>query len=74
MLLTRTAMNRNVIYAGCYDTTAAGLLPAEVADRLALFGPNEITCERPPAWRMQLLAGFKNPFIVLLLALAPFFT
>ena len=53
-----------------YDATAAGLPPAEAADRLALFGPNEVGHERPPAWYVQLLAGFKNPFIVVLLALA----
>jgi Mg2+-importing ATPase len=53
-----------------YDTTAAGLPPAKAADRLALFGPNEVGHERPPAWYVQLLAGFKNPFIVVLLVLA----
>lgn len=53
-----------------YDTTAAGLTPAEAADRLALFGPNEVGHAQPPAWYVQLLAGFKNPFIVVLLALA----
>ncbi len=53
-----------------YDTTTAGLTPAEAADRLACFGPNAVEHERPPAWHGQLLAGFKNPFIVVLLALA----
>jgi len=59
-----------------FDTTAEGLPQTEVADRLALFGPNEIEHERPPAWYVQLLSGFKNPFIAVLLALAvvSFFT
>lgn len=53
-----------------YDATEAGLSPAEAANRLALFGPNEVGHERPPAWYAQLLAGFKNPFIAVLLVLA----
>ncbi len=53
-----------------YDATAAGLSPAEAANRLALFGPNEVGQERPPAWYTQLLSGFKNPFIAVLLVLA----
>ena len=59
-----------------FDTTAAGLPKTEVDDRLALFGPNEIAHERPPAWYIQLLSGFKNPFIAVLLVLAvvSFFT
>ena len=59
-----------------FDTTAAGLPKTEVYDRLALFGPNEIAHERPPAWYVQLLSGFKNPFIAVLLILAvvSFFT
>ena len=59
-----------------FDTTAEGLPKTEVEDRLALFGPNEIAHERPPAWYVQLLLGFKNPFIVVLLTLAmvSFFT
>ena len=59
-----------------FDTSPAGLAPAEATNRLALFGPNEIAHERPPAWYIQLLAGFKNPFIAVLLTLAvvSFFT
>ena len=59
-----------------FDTTAEGLPMTEVEDRLALFGPNEIAHERPPAWYVQLLGGFKNPFILVLLTLAvvSFFT
>ena len=59
-----------------FDTTAGGLPKSEVADRLALFGPNEIAHEQPPAWYLQLLLSFKNPFIIVLLTLAgvSFFT
>ena len=59
-----------------FDTSPAGLAPAEATNRLALFGPNKIAHERPPAWYVQLLAGFKNLFIAVLLTLAvvSFFT
>jgi len=59
-----------------FDASPAGLAPAEATNRLALFGPNEVAHERPPAWYVQLLAGFKNPFIAVLLTLAvvSFFT
>lgn len=53
-----------------YDATEAGLSPAEAANRLALFSPNEVGHERLPAWYAQLLLGFKNPFIAVLLVLA----
>jgi len=59
-----------------FDTTADGLSKSEVADRLALFGPNEIAHEQPPVWYLQLLLSFKNPSIIVLLTLAvvSFFT
>ena len=59
-----------------FDTSSAGLAPAEAMNRLALFGPNEIAHEQPPVWYIQLLPSFKNPFIIVLLTLAvvSFFT
>jgi Mg2+-importing ATPase len=48
----------------------AGLTTAEAAARLARVGPNEVAHERPlPAWR-HLWQCYKNPFNLLLTALA----
>ena len=47
-----------------------GLSHVEVLIRRASVGANEISHERPPAWYVQLLQAFKNPFILLLLVLA----
>jgi Mg2+-importing ATPase len=47
-----------------------GLDRIQAMVRRAREGPNEIAHERPPRWYVQLLHAFKNPFILLLLALA----
>jgi P-type Mg2+ transporter len=39
-------------------------------DKLDEVGPNEIAREKPPHWLFQLLACFKNPFILVLAVLA----
>lgn len=51
-------------------TTSAGLTPAEAAERLERHGPNELreTISRP-AWHM-LLAQFREPLILILVAAA----
>ena len=51
-------------------TTSAGLTPAEAAERLSIHGPNELleTISRP-AWHM-LLAQFREPLILILVAAA----
>lgn len=50
-------------------TSRAGLTEAEAEARLAEIGPNEVAHERPPIWYVQLLAGFANPFILILVLL-----
>jgi P-type Mg2+ transporter len=50
--------------------TERGLTDEEAAHRLKKFGRNEVAHEHSPAWYVQLLRNFRNPFIVLLLALA----
>jgi len=59
------------------DTTLArvggsldGLLEADAVERLAEFGPNEVAQEKPPHWFLQLLSCFRNPFIIVLVAIA----
>jgi Mg2+-importing ATPase len=51
-------------------TSTDGLSRHEALARQAREGPNEIARERPPRWYVQLLHAFRNPFILLLLALA----
>jgi P-type Mg2+ transporter len=47
-----------------------GLVESEGSERLAELGPNEVASEKPPFWLWQLLACFKNPFIIVLVVLA----
>jgi Mg2+-importing ATPase len=47
-----------------------GISRVEALVRRAQYGLNEIAHERPPRWHVQLLLAFRNPFILLLLALA----
>lgn len=54
------------------DTNRQGLTETEAKKRLERHGKNEIVHEKLPSWYMQLLACFKNPFILILLSLATF--
>jgi Mg2+-importing ATPase len=47
-----------------------GLVEFDAVERLAKTGPNEVAHEKPPHWLVQLLACFKNPFIIVLVTLA----
>jgi Mg2+-importing ATPase len=47
-----------------------GLSPAEADDRLKEFGPNEIAREKGRSAWMRLLDNFRNPLVLLLVALA----
>ncbi|HTS87476.1 MAG TPA: magnesium-translocating P-type ATPase, partial [Gemmatimonadales bacterium] len=46
-----------------------GLVPDEVEQRRERYGLNEVAHERPPAWYLQLVHAFWNPFIGVLAAL-----
>ncbi len=47
-----------------------GLTASEAADRLARFGPNEVGHEKAPTWWSRLWHCYRNPFNLLLTALA----
>ncbi|MBP4046387.1 magnesium-translocating P-type ATPase [Chromobacterium violaceum] len=47
-----------------------GLTAAEAAQRLEQYGPNEVAHDKPPHALVQLLLAFKNPFVMVLIALA----
>ncbi|QHE91794.1 magnesium-translocating P-type ATPase [Pandoraea fibrosis] len=57
-------------------TDTSGLTLADVGQRQTRYGPNEIAHDKPPHWTVQLFFAFKNPFVMVLLALAvvSFFT
>ncbi|MFF2447865.1 magnesium-translocating P-type ATPase [Neobacillus sp. NPDC058068] len=57
-------------------TTSQGLFEKEAERRLEVHGRNEVAHEKPPAWYLQFLLAFHNPFIYVLLALGAltFFT
>ncbi|MEC0229895.1 magnesium-translocating P-type ATPase [Paenibacillus alba] len=50
-------------------TSHAGLKDTVLKEKRNQFGKNQIAHEKPPAWYLQLLVCFKNPFILILLAL-----
>ncbi|TQR43371.1 magnesium-translocating P-type ATPase [Paenibacillus popilliae] len=53
-------------------TKPYGLDEMEAMRRLEEYGPNQVAYEKPPAWYIQLLRCFKNPFILVLLGLDVF--
>src|ERR1700730_5965731 len=52
------------------NTEINGLSAEEVHDRLETFGQNEVINEKAPAWYIQLLQAFVDPFIAVLFILA----
>jgi len=50
-------------------TSRTGLNETDIKEKLNRHGKNQIAHEHPPAWYLQLLLCFKNPFILILLAL-----
>lgn len=56
----------------CYTalgSTEEGLWPRNIADKVKRFGLNEIQHTKAPAWYVQLLLAFINPFIAVLMVL-----
>ncbi|MFI8708906.1 magnesium-translocating P-type ATPase [Bacillus sp. NPDC077411] len=51
------------------ETTPNGISEKEAERRMDTHGRNEVVHEKPPAWYLQFLLAFKNPFIFVLLAL-----
>jgi P-type Mg2+ transporter len=52
------------------DTQETGLTGAQVEEKQQNFGPNEVAHEKAPAWYIQLLQAFINPFIGILIVIA----
>ena len=51
------------------DTSLNGLSASEAETRLDKFGPNEIAKEKRKPWFIRFLDNFKNPLVILLIAL-----
>ena len=52
------------------ETAANGLSDAEAAERLEVFGPNEVAQERHHGWLERLWVASRNPLVILLTLLA----
>ena len=52
------------------NTSANGLSEAEAAERLEIFGPNEVAHERRHEWLHRLWVAVRNPLVILLTVLA----
>jgi len=61
--------DENFIYA-MLESNENGLTDNIVEDRLEKYGLNEVQHDKAPAWYIQLLKAFANPFIYILLAIA----
>jgi len=52
------------------NTSPTGLSEAEAAERLEVFGPNEVAHERKHQWLHRLWVAVRNPLVILLTVLA----
>nr|WP_199077830.1 magnesium-translocating P-type ATPase [Pedobacter sp. ASV19] len=57
-------------YYAMLNSHPEGLGPRLVADKIKQFGYNEIQHKKAPAWYVQFIQAFLNPFIGVLMALA----
>ena len=58
------------VAAGLGTDPTRGLSASEAADRLAQFGPNVITSEKPPSLWLIALGQFRNPMNIMLVAVS----
>lgn len=57
-------------YFAMLDTQDAGLTELQVREKQQRFGANDVDHEKAPAWYIQLLQAFINPFIGILIVIA----
>jgi Mg2+-importing ATPase len=67
---TAEAFRPNADLLESLNTSIHGLNEDAIGERLDRDGINQVSHEKPPHWSLQLLRAFKNPFIVVLVALA----
>jgi Mg2+-importing ATPase len=51
------------------DSSAEGISEEAARDRISTYGLNEVDYDRAPAWYIQLIKSFINPFILILVAI-----
>ena len=68
--LKQAAASGKASFLEMLQTRANGLSAAEVKELLATHGPNEVSHEKAPAWYVQFLQAFINPFIGVLFVLS----
>jgi Mg2+-importing ATPase len=68
--LKKIALSDNKSCLEILNTEINGLSANEVDERLEAFGQNEVVNEKAPAWYIQLLQAFVDPFIAVLFILA----
>ncbi len=69
-LLKRVSGLEKTEFLELLESNDTGLSETEVEEKTEKFGANEVVHEQAPAWYMQLLDAFANPFIIVLLVLA----
>jgi len=69
-LLKKISAMEKADFLSQLDSHDTGLSESAVDEKMEIFGPNEVLHEKAPAWYLQLLSAFANPFIVVLLILA----
>jgi Mg2+-importing ATPase len=52
------------------NTSPTGLTEEEAAERLEVFGPNEVAQEKKHDWLWRLWVAVRNPLVILLMILA----
>jgi P-type Mg2+ transporter len=52
------------------NTSSTGLTEEEAAERLEVFGPNEVAQEKQHDWLWRLWVAVRNPLVILLMILA----
>ena len=68
--LRNAARTDKISIFGQLDTQETGLTDIQVREKQQQFGPNEVAHEKAPAWYVQLLQAFINPFIGILIVIA----
>jgi len=68
--LKEASSNDSSVFYSLFNTDADGLTSEEVAEKLKIFGSNEVHHEKAPSWVKQLIQSFINPFIGILIVIA----
>ncbi len=68
--LKQVAGNERESFFAMLDSNESGLTDRQVREKQEKFGRNEVAHEKAPAWYLQLLQAFVNPFIGVLIAIA----